>query len=1536
MTSASQRMRKSSAPTRGLSSHQPAISSRDPHQLVAHLSGLHSSKGVKASNRLSGRPSSSAGEASSLVQSRPVPNTEQDEHEFAGWTREDAIEHLTDSAEDRDVREDIIAGDAQVQQQASPSTSSSISRSMSFRRWAGGGEAQSAQPAKHAAKSSSASGGLSRFFSKRKPAQDAEQLVSRETSAAHMSAAQSGRRASNPSGPVEKDASVRTFEFPLRSSIVSAKGSQEPTTSQAGPSAEGKRSTQGSHGPSKSVPVVDVAALQQSALKSDPDLRSTASGPSQPRQRPSQTSSLGSVQERRRRTSLAGRFGSLFIASNADAPPSTAQMASYDTPHSAPTHQQAHSASSIRTAFPARLRSLSFARRTGTTSNPTSPGRMSFFGFGDLAANAGTSDDGTRSDAASHRRKLSLRLRAPHLRAQEERMPLTPEIDSWRAPQRRASDEEKEELSDEEAVRVQRTSREGVPAARSSSIDGWVEAPDDHEAHKRAPLPRGRSLDSARLLGHRSTLPRSSSHDTKAGLQTAGSSPSNRRRAPPRFLETPDLAGPLDPRALMRQAGVSPLSSPNMSVPGSRRTSEGTAKGQMIPDEASSTALLSDQIPLQADTQATPRASLQALQDVTPRRRQGADQKFDGLGLTFDERNDRVAAREAASADAKSSLEGQSGGADSLRRGRAFVADLSAWKWEGTGSEIDGSDGRDTPGTIHSRRRPDAPTPHQWAAERSNGSARTDMRPYSLISTDTDGGDTPIMKLRRLVVDTETEGEEASLFFRPPGTRSNSAPSSTRDVQSPRSSPDRESRNGTPPVPELTPAQAHAANIRRMHMQQGLEEDARTSPVDELAELRFGNVDHGRVARHKRTSTTLSAGGRSKRASTQESDAGATDTSALDAQVSQARRMAAVPLGRAKVAEWAGNAASSGSAVPRIWQAPQLEACRTARHGATAPTPGGSPSTTAHSPEAPDQVILGPTQSPSLRSPNQPSRQVQRSAPTQVTLDEAARLGKAPSKRVRRSRSQPMSSSVYVPKTPTRGPAALSGLPTSKALPSLPALPPAPSLRISGKRNTSKGRRHGMASQTNSANQDERALETARTLRPSQSGNLREGTFTFRAEVPSQEKNAPATLLRLDTLRKSASAGPLSDCGSHDSKGAADAHDTASTRATIESPTKSRRGGGDGGSRFEKRPERTSRREEGHDRSRSKGSLRRGKSFATSEEAAQAMRQEQADREKRHREKEQKREERRRQDHAKRKQNDPLLATRLALMGLAGPMPAGEGSEAADDVASAATAAHDSPERMVTPLGWELRREPLRPITVSSPPASNEEVLIAEAPSLRAEMRQTSRSTPYSESILASTVDSRTSFKTAEEYVRRSADGGSSDSEAETLHQRSAIAERPSRPVRDRAERQPALVSPPPARPVSSATMATVTSTGTSFALLDFPKPPSRQAYAEVSDDGTVLSLAHLSSSRAIMNVAPGAARLPENAYPEREQGLPSTSPAYSKGRLLDLHGHSRPVSGRLGDSPRGQLPELVSLGLPSPALRSQHASIISQNAPPP
>ncbi|CEH19139.1 hypothetical protein CBOM_05810 [Ceraceosorus bombacis] len=1470
MTSASQRMRKSSAPTRGLSSHQPAISSRDPHQLVAHLSGLHSSKGVKASNRLSGRPSSSAGEASSLVQSRPVTKSEQDEHEFAGWTREDAIERLTDSAEDRDVREDIIAGDAQVQQQASPSTSSSISRSMSFRRWGGGGEAQSAQPAKHAAKSSSASGGLSRFFSKRKPAQDAEQLVSRKTSAAHMSAAQSGRRASNPSGPVENDASVRTFEFPPRSSIASAKGLQEPGAAQAGPSVEGKRSTQGSHGPSKSVPVVDVAALQQTALKSDPDLRSTASGPSQPRQRPSKTSSVGSVQERRRRTSLAGRFGSLFIASNADAPPSTAQMASNDTPHSAPTHQQAHSASSIRTAFPARLRSLSFARRTGTTSNPTSPGRMSFFGFGDLAANAGTSDDGTRSDAASHRRKLSLRLRAPHLRAQEERMPLTPEIDSWRVPQRRASDEEKEELSYEEAIRVQRTSQEGVPAARSSSIDGWVEAPDDHEAHKRAPLPRGRSLDSARLLRDRPTLPRSSSHETQAGPQTAGSSPSNKRRAPPRFLETPDLAGPLDPRALMRQAGVSPLSSPNISVPGSRRTSEGAAKGQTIPDEASSTALLSDQIPLQADTQATPRASWQALQDVTPRRRQGADQMFDGLGLTFDERYDRVAAREAASANAKSSLEGHSGGADSLRRGRAFVADLSAWKWEGTRSEIDGSDGRNTPGTIDSRRRPDAPTPHQWAAERSNGSARTDMRPYSLISTDTDGGDTPIMKLRRLVVDTETEGEEASLFFRPPGTRSNSAPSSTRDVQSPRSSPDRESRTSTPPVPELTPAQAHAANIRRMHMQQGLEEDARTSPVDELAELRSGNVDHGRLARHKRTSTTLSAGGRSKRASTQESDAGATDTSALDAQVSQARRMAAVPLGRAKVAEWAGNAASSGSAVPRVWQAPQLEACRTtARDGATAPTPGGSPSTTAQSPEAPSQVILGPTQSPSSRSPIQPSGQVQRSAPTQVTLDEAARLGKAPSKRVRRSRSQPMSSSVYVPKTPTRGPAALSGLPTSNALPSLPALPPAPTSRISGKRNTSKGRRHGMASQTSSANQDERALETARTLRPSQSGNLREGTFTFRAEIPSQEKNPPATLLRSDTLRN-------------------------------------------------------------------KGSLRRGKSFATSEEAAQAMRQEQADREKRHREKEQKREERRRQDHAKRKQNDPLLATRLALMGLAGPMPVGEGSEAADDVASAATVAHDSPERMVTPLGWDLRREPLRPITVSSPPASNEEVLIAEAPSLRGELRQTSRSTPYSESILASTVDSRRSFKTAEEYVRRSVDGDSSDSEAETLHQRSAIAENSSRPVRDRAERVPTLVSPPPARPVSSATMATVTSTGTSFALLDFPKPPSRQAYAEVSDDGTVLSLAHLSSSRAIMNVAAGAARAHENAHPEREQGLPSTSPAYPKGRLLDLHGHARPVSGRLGDSPRGQVPELVSLGLPSPALRSQHASIISQNAPPP
>lgn len=461
-----------------------------------------------------------------------------------------------------------------------------------------------------------------------------------------------------------------------------------------------------------------------------------------------------------------------------------------------------------------------------------------------------------------------------------------------------------------------------------------------------------------------------------------------------------------------------------------------------------------------------------------------------------------------------------------------------------------------------------------------------------------------------------------------------------------------------------------------------------------------------------------------------------------------------------------------------------------------------------------------------------------------------------------------------------------------------------------------------------------------RTLRPSQSGNLREGSFTFRAEVPRQIDSATAPAMPpSDSLRKSASAGPLSARSSPTSK---PVNEAALARA---SPTKSKLTSPDSPRNVEthhdKKYHKEGRRGEGYDRSRSnKGSLRRGKSFATSEEAAQAMRREQADRERRQREKEQRREERRRQDHARRKQNDPLLATRLALMGLAGPLGADHDSETTDDVASAATAGQRSPDRVWTPPGWELRQEPFRPITISSPPATNEEVLLDDAPHGRAAMRHANSRMPYSESAAASALDSRTSFKTAEETVRKSADEEeASDSEAETLHQQVSNAQWSSSRARNDLKHLPPFVSPPAARPVSAATMATVTSTGTSLALLDFPKPPSRQSFAQVSDDGTILSVAHLSSSGRGMTARAESGHSHPNQHGEQEPAHqskppPPTSFRSSKATLLDLHGHTRPVSGRLGDSPRGKMPELVSMGLPSPNLRSQHASIISENPP--
>jgi hypothetical protein len=93
------------------------------------------------------------------------------------------------------------------------------------------------------------------------------------------------------------------------------------------------------------------------------------------------------------------------------------------------------------------------------------------------------------------------------------------------------------------------------------------------------------------------------------------------------------------------------------------------------------------------------------------------------------------------------------------------------------------------------------------------------QRPYSLISTDGEGNDTPILFLRQLVIDTNEDPEQdeerqSRLFFRPPrrgGIRTNSYGSSSSTQESEMS--DSESGTITPESIATPPAQTRQASM---------------------------------------------------------------------------------------------------------------------------------------------------------------------------------------------------------------------------------------------------------------------------------------------------------------------------------------------------------------------------------------------------------------------------------------------------------------------------------------------------------------------------------------------------------------------------------------------------------------------------------------------------------------------------------------------------------------------------------------------------
>jgi hypothetical protein len=813
----------------------------------------------------------------------------------------------------------------------------------------------------------------------------------------------------------------------------------------------------------------------------------------------------------------------------------------------------------------------------------------------------------------------------------------------------------------------------GPSPPRTPEIEAW-------KPHRRVDNEQGQEI---------AVLARSPESELR--VQAAPAMPAWRRPPPPRFLDTPDLAGPMDPKALLHEAGI-------LSDQSSTRTSlESKSRAQSRRSTAARTA------EHHGAATGEPNAGVPSRTELLD-----ATGLADGLGLGIEHGLDVQQPHAARVVESGAALGSP----------RLAPVDLAL-------------------------QLPDANT--SYLSVPLDSPLDLTRRPYSLISTD-DGVDTPIIGLRRLVVSTTEGAADEELFFRPPTARS--------------ASPCLEKKSSTdvlePPLP------FDAEQFREQWEKRSSQIDRSSSPPMSPRDSVVAPSLHS-----KRASTAAS-----KRFSAHGSEAGATDVSALGAEVSHARRMAAVPMGTARVAEWTR---------------------RTRRN--SNPTLGDGSQATAQ---------LSRSLSLSKACPPLPAQL------TQEALAEAARLGKAPSKRIRRSKSSPMDSNLNVlwgsaaavpPLLPLAGIPSQAHAPKSpkRRLARLPAATPSP----------------------------------ARTLRPSRSGNL-----------------------------QAAAAADDADAAAPD----VDASHTAALSSVRTSP---------------------------HARTRP--------SYATSEEAALARRREQAEREKRRAERERQREEKRLAAYASKKLNDPLLATRLALVGLA------EGDGEVRSPTRKQSGEEPRADTKAPSKDWALREEPFRGVSISSGPYTSRAVQLALAPpARRVSDVAAAAAAPRTLSPAPSSVpplDSRSSFYTAASGVSDEEDEASTVLGLDPLRSTSAAA--------------------PPSAVDDRTSLAT---TPEGLAALEWPVPPSRSQHAQTSDDGTLLARPGLRISGGTeLNAWPGAASPPSVASRASPQ-------------MLSLAGITRPISGRLVASPERGAPRLVAAPhhlLASPALRSERASVASMTSAP-
>lgn len=482
-------------------------------------------------------------------------------------------------------------------------------------------------------------------------------------------------------------------------------------------------------------------------------------------------------------------------------------------------------------------------------------------------------------------------------------------------------------------------------------------------------------------------------------------------------------------------------------------------------------------------------------------------------------------------------------------------------------------------------------------------------RPYSLISTDTDGNDTPILGLRRLVVDTSEGDEErerqSRFFFRPPtagGTRI--SPTSSSITQDAQNDQGEQSPATTTSVLDAGPLNTGASvtssgsstlNVRviteKMHntvlqrqwdVLASQERRRQAEQVDRPTQAREQEDEqqqrlsssprnsNSNSNRHSGSGTgaALSPGtsydGPSGRRESNFSSH--TDTSVNEAVLSRATstRLHVAPLRKMKVEEWAQKISSTEQAEQGEGQEKEGAVEETRKE---APFGGLQADFTFRAPASEDA-----------------GQRLSRSPQSSLNLSEAARLGRAPAKRAK----------VQSPNRPS---------------------------------DAGKGESHA----------DEKNKERPESKAPA--GEEKDAVDLHKPKPlvsrHSKQESSVTTSSSLKTLKPSRSGNTLQpsrdETGDMEEKGWAEGQMPAMRKSKSEIRTSK------------------SKKESSHTRSSSK------KSYLTSEEAATARRCEQEERARASRERKLRKELARQEAYAQKKRQDPLLKMRLALAGLAPP-----------------------------------------------------------------------------------------------------------------------------------------------------------------------------------------------------------------------------------------------------------------------------------------